>query len=105
MREMNFSYQSNILVDTCPSCGGTWLDAGELRRLQAFAESQRAFMNRHGQAFESMAGMAAKTTGRKMDALEARERGRAFPLARRGNAWGIYVLASLVAGAIDWIRD
>ncbi|MCM2372139.1 TFIIB-type zinc ribbon-containing protein [Aporhodopirellula aestuarii] len=31
-------YEGEIVVDQCPSCGGVWLDAGELQALQQLAE-------------------------------------------------------------------
>lgn len=31
-------YEADILVDECPVCGGRWLDAGELERIQQTVE-------------------------------------------------------------------
>jgi Zn-finger nucleic acid-binding protein len=40
-----FSQQRRVQIDTCPSCGGVWLDAGELamiRRENATKEDRKA---------------------------------------------------------------
>ena len=42
MSPHEYAYASQIVVDTCPECGGTWLDAGELERIEAFFQRQRA---------------------------------------------------------------
>lgn len=34
MRRHFFSAQRDIEVDTCPQCGGVWLDCGELQRIR-----------------------------------------------------------------------
>lgn len=37
-----FSPQRQVEIDTCPQCGGVWLDAGELQRIRAEKESLNA---------------------------------------------------------------
>jgi Zn-finger nucleic acid-binding protein len=34
MQQHFFSVKRGVTVDECPSCGGVWLDAGELRRIR-----------------------------------------------------------------------
>lgn len=36
-----YGYCSQILIDHCPSCGGIWLDKGELQALEIFFERSR----------------------------------------------------------------
>lgn len=38
MARREHGYSSLILIDTCPSCLGVWLDAGEIELLEAFFE-------------------------------------------------------------------
>jgi Zn-finger nucleic acid-binding protein len=33
------TYEANVEIDECPSCGGTFLDRGELERIQAAVEN------------------------------------------------------------------
>lgn len=38
MARKEYGYTSQILIDTCPSCRGIWLDKGELQALEVFFE-------------------------------------------------------------------
>jgi len=38
MEVVNYDYASGVLIDRCPDGHGTWLDGGELERVQAHAE-------------------------------------------------------------------
>jgi Zn-finger nucleic acid-binding protein len=42
LRRHFFSPQRQVEIDTCPQCGGVWLDAGELQRIRAEKESLNA---------------------------------------------------------------
>lgn len=42
MERREYGYCSRILIDTCPSCRGVWLDKGELSTLELFFEKSRA---------------------------------------------------------------
>ena len=33
MRKVNFNIYTDIILDYCPTCGGFWLDGGELERI------------------------------------------------------------------------
>ncbi|MBE0535769.1 MAG: rhomboid family intramembrane serine protease [Phycisphaerae bacterium] len=35
LRNFNYGYDSNILLDKCPQCGGVWTDRGEIRQVAA----------------------------------------------------------------------
>lgn len=41
MERREHGYCSQVMVDTCPTCHGTWLDAGELAALEVFFERSR----------------------------------------------------------------
>ena len=42
MSPREYAFTSQIVVDSCGGCGGTWLDAGELVRIEAFFERERS---------------------------------------------------------------
>lgn len=41
MEKQEYGYCSRILVDSCPSCHGYWLDRGEVAALEVFFERAR----------------------------------------------------------------
>jgi len=41
MARKEYGYTSQILIDVCPECQGTWLDPGELKQLEIFFERSR----------------------------------------------------------------
>ena len=41
MEKREYAYASRILVDSCPSCHGFWLDRGEVEALEVFFERAR----------------------------------------------------------------
>ena len=65
-----------VEVDACAACGGVWLDAGEITKLQAYTETKRAFMEQHGGAFASLSAARGKSMRQKLATYDARERGR-----------------------------
>jgi membrane associated rhomboid family serine protease len=36
LRNFNYAYDSNIMLDKCPSCGGVWTDPGEIQQVAAY---------------------------------------------------------------------
>lgn len=42
MTPREYAYASQIVVDGCGSCGGAWLDVGELEKIENFFDRQRA---------------------------------------------------------------
>ncbi|HIJ66107.1 MAG TPA: rhomboid family intramembrane serine protease [Candidatus Hydrogenedentes bacterium] len=36
MRKFNYAYDSNVILDRCPSCSGIWADGGEIYRLASY---------------------------------------------------------------------
>jgi hypothetical protein len=41
MEKREYAYSSRILIDSCPSCRGVWLDRGEVQALEVFFERAR----------------------------------------------------------------
>ena len=41
LEQRQYGYASQIMVDSCPQCGGVWLDKGELQALEIFFERSR----------------------------------------------------------------
>jgi Zn-finger nucleic acid-binding protein len=33
MKKFNYAYDSNIMLDKCPECGGIWTDADDLHKV------------------------------------------------------------------------
>jgi Zn-finger nucleic acid-binding protein len=36
MKQLNYAYDSNVIIDRCDACEGIWLDNGEMTQLAAF---------------------------------------------------------------------
>jgi Zn-finger nucleic acid-binding protein len=36
MKQVNYAYDSNVIIDRCDACEGIWLDSGEMTQLAAF---------------------------------------------------------------------
>lgn len=36
LRKFNYSYDSNVILDKCPDCGGIWADKGEIERAATY---------------------------------------------------------------------
>ncbi len=41
LERRQYGYASQIMVDSCPQCGGVWLDKGEIQALEIFFERSR----------------------------------------------------------------
>jgi Zn-finger nucleic acid-binding protein len=41
MENHEYAYCSQVMVDSCPHCGGIWLDEGEIMKLELFFERSR----------------------------------------------------------------
>lgn len=39
MRKLNYAYNSNVIVDVCGTCGGVWLDRGEIEKIASFLKN------------------------------------------------------------------
>ena len=38
MKEFNYAYDSNVILDRCPRCSGIWTDGGEIRKLAIYVK-------------------------------------------------------------------
>ena len=54
---------SDIKVDVCRTCGGVWLDAGELQKIVAYLNEQAASLSLPGYIQESLAQAKELVTG------------------------------------------
>ncbi len=39
LRRFNYSYDSNVILDKCPDCGGIWADKGEVEQVAAYLKN------------------------------------------------------------------
>jgi Zn-finger nucleic acid-binding protein len=51
MRLLNYSYDSGVIIDRCPSGHGVWVDAGELEKIQAYHEEWQREAPKHRDAW------------------------------------------------------
>jgi len=51
-----FSVKRQVVVDECPSCGGFWLDPGELRQIRSEYPSEEARRQAAGEYFDDVFG-------------------------------------------------
>lgn len=53
-----YAYCSQVVIDRCPSCGGVWLDKGELKAIEIFYERSRKESRKLRKSF--LKGLAGK---------------------------------------------
>jgi Zn-finger nucleic acid-binding protein len=53
MEAINYDYSSGIVLDRCPAGHGTWLDGGELDKVQAHAEHWADQAEQHAEDWKS----------------------------------------------------
>ncbi len=41
MENREYAYCSQVMIDSCPHCGGVWLEEGEIMKLELFFERSR----------------------------------------------------------------
>lgn len=46
MRRYRYMYTSPVMLDSCESCGGIWIDNGELKRMKAYLDVEKAGIKR-----------------------------------------------------------
>jgi Zn-finger nucleic acid-binding protein len=44
LRAFNYAATSGIILDKCPSCGGIWLDHGEMEMVQALVDEWKGYL-------------------------------------------------------------
>ncbi len=73
MEAINYDYASGIVLDRCPSGHGTWLDGGELEKIQAHSEHWAGQAKQHQEEWASLALAVARSRSDAGD--ENRRRG------------------------------
>ncbi len=72
MVKREYAYSSNVRIDVCPPCLGTWLDGGELKMIEIFYERTRSAV-RHDENVEAVF-FASLLTGCSMSAIDESDR-------------------------------
>ena len=95
-------YEADVRVDACPACRGTWLDAGELERIQAVRERSHEALLAHmpDYGYDAIALARAKAD-RAIDCPKC-----GAPLARREYGYCSQVLIDVCPGCAGiWLDD
>lgn len=79
MQRHFFSVRREIEVDTCPGCGGVWLDTGELAALRSQFKTEQERKQAADEYFSKLFGEQLEKEAAKGEALEgARKFANAF---------------------------
>ena len=83
MKKVDFNIHTDIILDFCPTCGGFWLDCGELERINTEVRELERAGSRGARSADDVVRQGAVDAG----ALSVRERDE--PLARgwRRRSW------------------
>ncbi len=94
MKKGVYSYSSGIVIDRCESCGGIWLDRGELARIRAFVnwEPPRERV--------LMAQFQAEQLRRRADARDGRGRAGTAEWGKGGLEGVLSFLRDLFSGSL-----
>ena len=77
MQPFNYAGDSGVILDKCPSCGGLWLDDGDLERVLAVVAASEKELGRDIKRFSADLYEAEV----RQDALEQRDGRPADPLS------------------------
>jgi Zn-finger nucleic acid-binding protein len=72
MVKREYAYSSNVRIDVCAPCLGTWLDGGEMKKIEIFFERTRSVI-RHDENVEAVF-FASLLTGCSMTATDGSDR-------------------------------
>jgi membrane associated rhomboid family serine protease len=75
MLKVNYAYDSNVILDKCPACGGIWADDGEVMRLAVFRKGN-PILDRMGEAIAKEKGASLENN---YNAISGRGTRRPFP--------------------------
>ena len=78
MQRVEYAYSSTIVIDRCMQCDGIYLDAGELEKLQIWAEERDAYQPHRDAAPESHSMVAGMAGGLLSSILESILRPRRY---------------------------
>jgi membrane associated rhomboid family serine protease/Zn-finger nucleic acid-binding protein len=107
MRKFNYAYDSNIILDKCPNCGGIWTDYGEIQNVSAYlkhdpkADALGASIVKHQRDMEDRAAISEALSGRIP--LWAGYFRIILPLGDENKTEKFPVITALVIGACTFI--
>ncbi len=90
-----FSPKREIEVDECPSCGGYWLDAGELATIRNQYETEMESRQAADQYFDEI-------FGQKLHEMEARSQGDLSRARRIARIFRLFCPSYYVPGKQKW---
>jgi Zn-finger nucleic acid-binding protein len=64
LESFNYSYDSNVFLDRCPSCLGIWADSGEVKRIAKYIKGNPE-MNKFAEALASELKKTSKLSSKK----------------------------------------
>lgn len=102
LRRHFFSWRKDVQVDTCASCGGTWLDHGELVRLRAEYRDAKA---READTVRHVTGQLAPFEALQDAALARTEARLAAQASRGGSARRLASASPVMAGVLERAVD
>ena len=70
MKALNYSYQSGVVIDSCPNGHGIWLASGELEKVQIFKESQDRELEKNREEWHKLANNAKEEADLEMKSSE-----------------------------------
>ena len=63
MKHFNYGETSGLLLDKCPKCGGIWLDAGQMEKVEELVDGWKSHLEQDTEAYgEILDKVAAKET-------------------------------------------
>jgi Zn-finger nucleic acid-binding protein len=90
-----FSVKKEVEVDECPSCAGFWLDAGELRKIRSFFNTEE---ERHKAADEYF----TEVFGDKLNAMQAEDEAKLAKSRKIANMFRFICPTYYIPGKQDW---
>ena len=90
-----FSVKKQVEVDECPSCGGFWLDAGELDKMRSLFKTEE---ERHKAAEEQF----AEIFGLQLAETQAQDEAKLNKVRRISNMFRFVCPSYYIPGKQDW---
>jgi Zn-finger nucleic acid-binding protein len=90
-----FSVKQQVEVDECPSCGGFWLDAGELDKMRSLFRTEE---ERHKAAKDHF----AELFGGELAAMQAQDEAKLNKVRRIANVFRFVCPTYYIPGKQDW---
>jgi Zn-finger nucleic acid-binding protein len=90
-----FSVKKEVEVDECPSCGGFWLDAGELRKIRSLFNTEE---ERHKAADEYF----TEVFGDELNAMQAEDEAKLAKSQKIANMFRFICPTYYIPGKQNW---